>query len=359
MAKSQQKYHLHLKGYVGGYDFDSDYVDYILAKYPDSEVNVLIDSLGGSLATALSIVAAFRSHGNVHVHFVGMNASAATIASMGAKRITMDSSAMYLVHKCSVEFFEWASANSDKLAEIIKEARQMKSDLEKMDLNVAQLYASKCQKNPEDLLALMKKGGWLTAQEAQEYGFVDEITSFDEDEAPVITDSIAADMTASGIPVPSQFIHNEEQHSGLFTRFVESLTRFFSSENKVQDNNTPNTETEMENQTTPTQDTQPVAQEQQTATTQQTATPPAEEQNHSADNDEATAQATAHANALALKDAEIARLKAEIEELKRTPGASTSQVVEDDKKKDSEPKNKAEAFFQTRQRAKALYDMLP
>ena len=28
-----QKYHLHLKGYVGGYAFDSDYVDYILAKY--------------------------------------------------------------------------------------------------------------------------------------------------------------------------------------------------------------------------------------------------------------------------------------------------------------------------------------
>ncbi len=162
-----------------------------------------------------------------------MNASAATIASMGAKRITMDSSAMYLVHKCSVDFFEWASANSDKLAEIIKEARQMKSDLEKMDLNVAQLYASKCQKNPEDLLALMKKGGWLTAQEAQEYGFVDEITSFDEDEAPVITDSIAADMTASGIPVPSQFIHNEEQHSGLFARFSQRLDEPFVTVNSV------------------------------------------------------------------------------------------------------------------------------
>ena len=39
------KYHLHLKGYVGGYDFDSDYVDYILAKNPDTEVHVLIDSL--------------------------------------------------------------------------------------------------------------------------------------------------------------------------------------------------------------------------------------------------------------------------------------------------------------------------
>lgn len=156
MAKS--KYHLHLKGYVGGYDFDSDYVDYVLNRNPDTEVHVLIDSLGGSLATALSIVAAFRNHGNVHVHFVGMNASAATIASLGAKHVTIDSSAMYLVHKCSMEFFRWASANSDKLADIIKEAKQMKSDLEKMDANVAQMYADKCNKSQDELLALMKKG---------------------------------------------------------------------------------------------------------------------------------------------------------------------------------------------------------
>lgn len=89
MAKT--KYNLHLKGYVGGWDFDSDYVDFVLNKNTDKEVAVLIDSLGGQLNTALSISSAFRRHGNVHVHFVGMNASAATIASMGAKRITMGS----------------------------------------------------------------------------------------------------------------------------------------------------------------------------------------------------------------------------------------------------------------------------
>ena len=88
MAK--QSYNLHLKGYVGDWDFDADYVDYVLAKNADSEVNVLIDSLGGSLATALSIVAAFRNHGNVDVHFVGMSASAATLASLRAKHISID-----------------------------------------------------------------------------------------------------------------------------------------------------------------------------------------------------------------------------------------------------------------------------
>jgi hypothetical protein len=127
-------YHLKLKGFVGGYDFDASYVDYILSKNQGKPVDVLIDSLGGSLATALSIVASFREHGQVHVHYVGMNASAATIVSMGANHVTMDASAMYLVHKCSAEFIQWASLNADQLKDQIAHLEQMKTDLEKMDV---------------------------------------------------------------------------------------------------------------------------------------------------------------------------------------------------------------------------------
>ena len=335
MAKS--KYHLHLKGYVGGYDFDSDYVDYVLNRNPDTEVHVLIDSLGGSLATALSIVAAFRNHGNVHVHFVGMNASAATIASLGAKHVTIDSSAMYLVHKCSMEFFRWASANSDKLADIIKEAKQMKSDLEKMDANVAQMYADKCNKSQDELLALMKKGGWLTAQEALEWGFVDEITHYDEDAAPVITDSIAADMASSGIPVPAH-LNSQVQPTPLLSRFIEALTNLFKSNSNSQSDMNPNNEQQQEQQQ---------AQQQQQS-------PETTAQQH-----EQQEQPTAEA--MAQKDQEIATLKAEIEALKKAPGASTSHVVENDKsdkEEDNDPSS-PEAFFNTRKRAQALYDMMP
>ena len=50
----QPNYNLHLKGYVGGCDFDRNYVDYVLAKNKDKPVHVLIDSLGGRTDTALS-----------------------------------------------------------------------------------------------------------------------------------------------------------------------------------------------------------------------------------------------------------------------------------------------------------------
>lgn len=324
---SKKTYNLHLKGYVGGWDFDADYVDYVLGKNQDGEVNVLIDSLGGSLAKALSIVAAFRNHGNVNVHFVGMNASAATIASLGAKHVSMDSSAMYLVHKCSMEFFQWASANSDKLRSIIKEAEQMKEDLDKMDANVAEMYAAKCKREPSELLALMKKGGWLNAKEALEWGFVDEITDFEDDMAPVITDDMAADMSTAGIPMPEGF---SRVNPSAFNRFIVALTNFFKS------NQNNNEKMNTENST-------------KTNAEEKVASPASE-----------TISADAHAKAIADKDAEIKALRDEIEALKKAPGDSTSHIVDENKKGTASlDPNSPEAFFETKARAQELYDMLP
>ena len=56
---SNATYNLHLKGFVGGADFDRNYVDFVLAQNSEQSVSVLIDSPGDSLATALSIASAF------------------------------------------------------------------------------------------------------------------------------------------------------------------------------------------------------------------------------------------------------------------------------------------------------------
>lgn len=86
---SKTAYNISLKGYVGGYDFDRNTVDKELAKNEGKAVNILIDSLCGSLATGLSISAVFNNHGNINVHFVGLNASSATIASLGVSHILL------------------------------------------------------------------------------------------------------------------------------------------------------------------------------------------------------------------------------------------------------------------------------
>ena len=336
-----KNYHMHLKGYVGGWDFDAGYVDYILNKYKDQQVDVLIDSLGGSLATALSIVAAFRRHGNVHVHFVGMNASAATIASMGAKQITIDSSAMYLVHKCSFEFFKWTTANADKLEDIIKEANKMKSDLEKMDANIAALYADRCKKPKDDMMALMKVGGWLTAKEAEEWGFIDEVTDFEEDQPPVINDSIAADMMASGIPVPVQVAKNMERRKGFFARIMDTFAKMFEHEDNTSINHKPEQQMKEEKQAQQAEEQQTENQEQQTENQeQQTEEQQAEEQPSEVE---------------ALRN-EIATLRAEIQALKGAPGDKTTKVI--DSKSKATEENAFTDYINTEMSARELYNAI-
>ena len=220
MAK--RTYHLFLKGYVGGWNFDANYVDYVLDKYKDEEVHVLINSLGGSVATALSVSAAFARHGNVHVHYEGMNASAATIASLGAKSVTIDRNAMYLVHKCSQFMLVWDQMNADQLDQFIQECEKTKKDLNKIDLNIAKGYAQRCKKDQADLLALMKEGGWLTAEEALEWGFVNEVTDLPEDEKPKMTAEVKDFLAAEGIPVPNVPMDEDDEH-GLLGRLKEFL----------------------------------------------------------------------------------------------------------------------------------------
>lgn len=226
MAKT--KYNLHLKGYVGGWDFDRDYVDFILGKNEGQEVNVLIDSLGGSVATALSISSAFRIHGKVNVHYVGMNASASTIASLGAKHVSIDASAMYLVHKCSNFVFKYGQLNADELQVLIDECEKQKNDLQKIDLHIASMYAGKCKKDKDALLDLMKVGGWLTAKEAFDWGFVDEITDNPEDLAPAIDDATVSALASAGIPIPN--IEPKEKKN-TFSKFLASLQALFANNN--------------------------------------------------------------------------------------------------------------------------------
>ena len=59
---SNVTYNLHLKGFVGGADFDCNYVDFVLAQNSEQSVSVLIDSLGDTLATALSIASVLRQN---------------------------------------------------------------------------------------------------------------------------------------------------------------------------------------------------------------------------------------------------------------------------------------------------------
>ena len=334
---SKTAYNISLKGYVGGSDFDRKTVDATLAANEGKAVNVLIDSLGGSLATGLSISAAFKNHGNVNVHFVGLNASAATIASLGAAHISIDAGAMYLVHQCSMAFFEWGSLNSAQFATLIADCEKIKADLDKLDLNCAQLYAARCKRKPEDLLALMKAGGWLTAKEALDWGFVDEITDLADEPAPKLTDALASAMASEGMPIPNIPIAEADKESA-FARFLAALTSFFKPSTN------PITTAMIKTYTflSAILADKPLTVKDGAATV-------------------TAAQLDAIEDALAEKDRICNEQKKTIADLQAKlaakPAEASSQVVEDNKPSGTAgPKNDVEQFVETYNSAKKLFD---
>ena len=359
---SKTAYHLQLKGFVGGADFDRKAVDNILEKNQGKQVNVLIDSTGGNLATGLSITSAFKNHGNVAVHFVGLNASAATIASLGASHISIDAGAMYLVHQCSMPFFEWGSLNSDQFSTLIADCEKIKADLDKLDLNVAQLYARKCRKPVADLLALMKVGGWLSAKEALDWGFVDEITDLEDEPAPKLTDSLASAMATAGMPIPNIPIAEVEKDSA-FARFLQAITSFFKPTLSI-NNPIPTAMKKTykflsailaDKPLTVTDDSATITTEQLDAIENAL-----EDKDKSIAEKDATiadlnAKVSEKDKSIADKDAEIADLKAKLD---KKPAASTTAVVDDKKPGDNTPKSEAEAYCQTVNSARKLYDLV-
>lgn len=313
-----KNFHIFLKGEVGSRylgNFTSDMVNFILDKYKDTEVHVLINSLGGYTHEGLAISSLFKIHGNVHVHFIGESASAATIAAMGAKKITIDADAAFLVHRCSSIVFAWDYMNADQLDEHIKQLEKQKEDQQTLDTIVAGLYARRCKKSKEELLQLMSKDTWLTAREALEWGFVDEITDDAEDKEP-LTESTAAAMSSAGMPLPPGY---KGKKGSLFNRLLEFLRSNHQDSEDETAAGEPVSSSEPEiSQSMNTEPTQ--TQEPQSAAPAQPEQQPA-----------APAQAPAQSD----KDAEIASLKQQlaerdqtISELRKEPAATTSAVVE-------------------------------
>jgi len=244
---------------------------------------------------------------------------------------------MYLVHKCSMAFFEWGSLNSDQFATLIADCEKIKADLDKLDLNCAQLYASRCKRKTEDLLALMKAGGWLTAKEALDWGFVDEITDLADEPAPKLTDALASAMANAGMPIPNIPIAEVDKDSA-FSRFLAALTSFFKPSTN------PITTAMIKTYTflSAILADKPLTVKDGAATV-------------------TVAQLDAIEDALAEKDRLCNEQKQTIADLQakldKTPAEPSKQVVEDNKPGgEPKPKNDVEAFVETFNSARALYN---
>ncbi len=323
-------YQITIDAFIGPWAYSKQYVRNMLAPHKGKHVDVKISSLGGNLDHGLDIRQQFIDHGDVTAYLSGFVASAATVIAMGAKRIVMSKYAMFLVHKCSNFIDAWGSYNADEMQKLIDELTANKKENDKIDVVLANMYADRCKKNVSEILNILKEGRWLSAQEALELGFIDEIAEVDDTEKLNFTAEMGEKFLAMGIPtlgLTEQAPHTDDEQpvsDSLFKHYVKAFRALIGNPEKTKQ---LLTQQDMKKKTynfakigsllnldsiTPDADGDvTVSAEQFEAINNRL-----EELENSVTENSA-------------KDVEIERLKTQIENLKNAPGADTSEIKDD------------------------------
>lgn len=131
------------------------------------ELNVRIHSEGGSVFDGAAIYNALkRFDGRVIVDIDGMALSIASYIALAGDTVRAADNSRYMIHNPWV-VGAGESSNLRRMADLLD---SMKNDLSKA-------YQAKTGRSSEDIGAMMDAETWMSAEEAREFGFVDEITN--------------------------------------------------------------------------------------------------------------------------------------------------------------------------------------
>lgn len=222
-----------IDGYIGGFGYSKQFVRSQMDGHKKDTVTVKISSLGGSVDHALSIFDQFKEHGNVTAELSAFVASAATLISLGAKKVRMNENSFYLIHKPMNWVDEWDTMNEDDIEALIEKLEKQKKELAKITLQMAKMYVRKTGKTLEEIINLMKDNTWLNAEEALEWGFVDEVFEPAETVNYLESEQLVALITANGMPAPPrkntqvqtvQYVE-ESLFNHVWNRIKEQLTK--------------------------------------------------------------------------------------------------------------------------------------
>ena len=157
---------IRMRGGIGDFENHISADDFIAVLGEHSgDVEIELDSPGGSVTDGLAIYNAITSHeGNVTVHIDTLAASIATVIACAADHVKINSNGKFMIHRA------WTVAMGN-----CKEFRSMADLMELMDGDIADVYAYRTKKDKDELLAMMDKETWMSADSALELGFVDEV----------------------------------------------------------------------------------------------------------------------------------------------------------------------------------------
>ncbi len=166
LKKKGTKVELRIYDFIGGWDgvMASDVVKELKAAGNVDEIDVIINSPGGFVFDGIAIFNELKTNkAKVNVFVRGLAASAASVVAMAGDSITMEESSFLMIHN--------ASGLTIGMAE---DHRKTAEALDKMDGELAAIYARRSGENVKKARLWMESESWFTAKEAVDAGLADE-----------------------------------------------------------------------------------------------------------------------------------------------------------------------------------------
>lgn len=136
----------------------------IMAMQPGEQLEVFVNSGGGSVFAGQEIYSKLKRLDNVSIEIQSLAGSAAGVIAMAGKS-RISPVAMVMIHNVSMSGAQGDYHDMQKNAEILKQ----------MNAAMASAYTEKSGMPLEEVLKIMDRETWLTANQCLEYRFVDEI----------------------------------------------------------------------------------------------------------------------------------------------------------------------------------------
>lgn len=166
---------------IGAYGVSAKSFLSAVGEIKGSTINLEINSPGGDVFAGIAMYNGLRATGKtINVKVLGIAASAASLVAMAGDTIDMPENSMMMVHN------PWSFAMGDA-----EEMRATADVLDKIQMSLVATYAKRTGRKDDDIIEMLNKETWMTADEAVAAGFATSVSdrvaaqaSFDVERLP-------------------------------------------------------------------------------------------------------------------------------------------------------------------------------
>ena len=216
-SKAMAKFNIDILGEISESVNSYNVVQREISNAKGKELNLVISSGGGSVTEGMAIADLIANYPEeTTATGIGLVASIATVVLLSADKVKMTENAFMMIHRP----WSYTMGNADELEATAELLDKMEAKL--LDIYTASVIKRKgSQDNLENKITeMMAAETWLTAQEALEFGFIDEIVKVGEKNIDLLP---LQNSLSKFINVPAALLTNTKKDDDMGNSILEKI----------------------------------------------------------------------------------------------------------------------------------------